>query len=97
VVLEPNFPLGIDKVLMTLEILTPEKRLYSGDVYGVQLPGIAGSFEVLDRHAPLVAALGKGNIKVLKTKSDVVSYNIQSGFVEVLNNKTTVLVEGASE
>ena len=96
-VLEPNFPLGIDKVLMTLEILTPEKRLYSGDVYGVQLPGIAGSFEVLDRHAPLVAALGKGNIKVLKTKSDVVSYNIQSGFVEVLNNKTTVLVEGASE
>ena len=82
---------------MTLEILTPEKRLYSGDVYGVQLPGIAGSFEVLDRHAPLVAALGKGNIKVLKTKSDVVSYNIQSGFVEVLNNKTTVLVEGASE
>ena len=96
-VLEPNFPLGIDKVLMTLEILTPEKRLYSGDVYGVQLPGIAGSFEVLDRHAPLVAALGKGNIKVLKTKTDVVNYNIQSGFVEVLNNKTTVLVEGASE
>ena len=82
---------------MTLEILTPETKLYSGDVYGIQLPGIAGSFEVLDRHAPLVAALGKGNIKVLKTKTDVVNYSIQSGFVEVLNNKTTVLVEGASE
>ena len=82
---------------MTLEILTPETKLYSGDVYGIQLPGIAGSFEVLDRHAPLVAALGKGNIKVLKTKTDVVNYSIQSGFVEVLNNKTTVLVEGATE
>jgi F-type H+-transporting ATPase subunit epsilon len=82
---------------MTLEILTPETKLYSGDVYGIQLPGIAGSFEVLDKHAPLVAALGKGNIKVLKTKTDVSNYTIQSGFVEVLNNKTTVLVEGANE
>ncbi len=45
---------------MTLEILTPETKLFSGDVYGIQLPGIAGSFEVLDKHAPLVAALGKG-------------------------------------
>ena len=82
---------------MTLEILTPETKLFSGDVYGVQLPGIAGSFEVLDRHAALVAALGKGNIKVLKTKTDTINYTIQSGFVEVLHNKTTVLVEGASE
>jgi len=82
---------------MTLEILTPETKLYSGDVYGIQLPGIAGSFEVLDKHAPLVAALGKGNIKVLKTRTDVTNYIIQSGFVEVLNNKTIVLVEGASE
>jgi F-type H+-transporting ATPase subunit epsilon len=82
---------------MTLEILTPETKLYSGDVYGIQLPGIAGSFEVLDKHAPLVAALGKGNIKVLKTKTDFDNYTIESGFVEVLNNKTTVLVEGAAK
>lgn len=82
---------------MTLEILTPETKLYSGDVYGIQLPGIVGSFEVLDKHAPLVAALGKGNVKVLKTKTDFTNYKIESGFVEVLNNKTTVLVEGASE
>jgi F-type H+-transporting ATPase subunit epsilon len=82
---------------MTLEILTPETILYSGDVYGIQLPGIAGSFEVLDKHAPIVAALGKGNIKVLKTKTDFANYKIESGFVEVINNKTTVLVEGATE
>ena len=80
---------------MTLEILTPEKKLYSGNVYGVQLPGISGLFEVLDKHAPLVSALSKGNLKVLRNKNDVENYAIQGGFVEVLNNKVTVLVEGA--
>ena len=82
---------------MILEILTPERRLYSGDVYGVQLPGIDGKFEVLDRHAPLVSALGKGNLKVLKDKNATTNFRIEGGFVEVLNNKATVLVEGATE
>ncbi|BDQ13399.1 ATP synthase F1 subunit epsilon [Sediminibacterium sp. TEGAF015] len=80
---------------MILEILTPEKKLYSGEVYGVQLPGISGLFEILDKHAPLVSALGKGNLKILKDKKEIEKYSIQSGFVEVLNNKVTVLVEGA--
>ena len=83
---------------MNLEILTPEHKLYSGSVYGVQMPGIDGMFEVLEKHAPLVAALKAGNLKILKTKnqSDTDNYSIQSGFVEVLNNKVTVLVEGAA-
>ena len=82
---------------MNLEILTPEKKLFSGEVYGVQLPGITGLFEVLDKHAPLVSALKAGRVKVLKDKSNHLAfYDIQSGFVEVLNNKTTVLVEGAT-
>lgn len=80
---------------MLLEILTPEKKIYSGDVYGVQLPGIDGLFEVLNKHAPLVSALQKGNLKILKDKSSSSSYSIESGFVEVLDNKATVLVEGA--
>ncbi len=82
---------------MTLEILTPEKKIFSGDVYGVQLPGITGLFEVLDKHAPLVSALKAGKLKILTDKTNTVSYTIQSGFAEVLNNKTTVLVEGAEE
>jgi len=80
---------------MTLEILTPEKKIFSGEVYGVQLPGISGLFEVLDKHAPLVSALKAGKLKILKDKSNTESYTIQSGFAEVLNNRTTVLVEGA--
>lgn len=84
---------------MHLEILTPEKRLFNGDVYGIQLPGIGGSFEVLDRHAPLVSALGKGTVKVLmdKTGSQTAQYRIQGGFIEVIDNKASVLVEGALE
>ena len=82
---------------MTLEILTPERKIFSGEVYGVQLPGISGLFEVLDKHAPMVSALKAGNLKILKDKSSTSSFAIQSGFVEVLNNKATVLVEGAQE
>jgi len=64
-------------------------------VYGVQLPGIDGLFEVLNKHAPLVSALQKGNLKILKDKNSSASYFIESGFVEILDNKATVLVEGA--
>lgn len=82
---------------MNLEILTPERKLYSGEVYGVQLPGVDGLFEVLERHAPLVSALKAGQLKVLKSKvaNDTSLFNIQGGFVEVLHNNVTVLVEGA--
>jgi F-type H+-transporting ATPase subunit epsilon len=79
---------------MLLEILTPEKKLFSGDVQGVQLPGIDGLFEVLDKHAPLVSALSAGQVKVLNKSAAAETYAIQGGFVEVINNKTTVLVEG---
>jgi F-type H+-transporting ATPase subunit epsilon len=82
---------------MKLEILTPERKIFSGDVYGVQLPGIHGLFEVLDKHAPLVSALKSGSLKILKDKQSTSTYQIQSGFVEVLNNQATVLVEGANE
>lgn len=82
---------------MNLEILTPEKKIFSGDVYGVQLPGIGGVFEVLEKHAPIVSALKAGKLKILKDKNVTTSYNIQGGFVEVINNRATVLVEGAKE
>jgi F-type H+-transporting ATPase subunit epsilon len=79
---------------MLLEILTPEKKLFSGNVQGVQLPGVDGLFEILDKHAPIVSALGIGNVKVLQKGVTAETYAIQGGFVEVIDNKTTVLVEG---
>ena len=92
-----NNNLHIDnRHIMNLEILTPEKKLYSGEVYGVQMPGITGSFEVLEKHAPLISALKPGRLKILKDKQNhLANFDIQAGFVEVLNNKVTVLVEGA--
>ena len=77
---------------MTLEILTPEKKIYSGDVFGVQLPGVDGKFEVLDKHAPLVSALGKGTLKILKTKTTCKSLTISSEFIKLINNKNTILI-----
>ena len=63
---------------MLLEILTPDKKLFSGDVFGVQLPGIDGLFEILNKHAPLVSALGKGQVKVLMTATKTEAYTIKS-------------------
>ncbi|MFN5642302.1 MAG: ATP synthase F1 subunit epsilon [Sphingobacteriales bacterium] len=83
---------------MELEILTPEKKLFSGNVYGVQLPGISGSFEVLEKHAPMVSALGAGKLKVLNDKSgNTTAFTIQGGFMEVLHNRVVVLVERVTE
>jgi len=79
---------------LNLEILTPERKLFSDEVVGVQLPGVSGSFEVLDKHAPLVSALKSGRIKVINDKTHTTFFEIRSGFVEVINNRVTVLVEG---
>lgn len=82
---------------MIVEILTPEKKIFSDDVYGVILPGIGGSFEVLDKHAPMVSALKEGKVTILSTKTTQKVFTIKSGFAEIFNNKTTVLIEGAEE
>ena len=78
---------------MTLEILTPEKKLYSGESSSVTLPGVDGSFQLLDRHAPLISALAKGVIKY-KTPTETKTLAISGGFAECLKNKVIVLVEG---
>ncbi len=81
---------------MQLEILTPERKVFSGTVYGIQLPGTEGSFEILENHAPMIASLGKGKMKVLKDKTSTETYDISGGFVEMLNNKASVLIEDAT-
>jgi F-type H+-transporting ATPase subunit epsilon len=49
---------------MKLEVITPEKKLFEGDAKAIQFPGINGSFQLLENHAPIISALGKGKIKV---------------------------------
>lgn len=77
---------------MFLEIISPQEIIFSGEVTEVFLPGKEGHFEVLNDHAPIIALLQKGEIKVTKTDGSKEIFNTESGFVEVLDNKITVLV-----
>jgi len=78
---------------MHLEIITPDKKLFEDEVKSVQLPGIGGSFGILDRHAPLISALKKGSINIVDMNQARHSFEVNGGVVEVLNNKVIVLAE----
>lgn len=79
---------------MQLEILSPEKKIFSGDAELVEFPGTTGSFQVMQRHAPMIASLKKGDI-VVKSGKESWKFAISGGFVEVLQHKVSVLVEEA--
>ena len=78
---------------MKLEITSPDKHIFSGDADLVQLPGSDGLFEILHNHAPMIAALGKGKIKVQNPDGKLQFFEIKGGVCEVLENKITVLAE----
>ena len=77
---------------MKLEIITPDKEIYTGEASLVQCPGIDGLFEVLENHAPLIAALKTGKIK-MESQGQTQYFDINGGIVEVLQNKVLVLAE----
>jgi len=93
---------------MTLEIVSPEAKLFSGTVTSVTLPGVDGSFQILNQHAPIVSILKEGVVKIAAdsfnfskeaapkfTKVDEKTYTlaISSGTIEMNDNKVIVLVD----
>ena len=79
--------------MLKLEIITSEKLLFAGEIKSVKLPGVSGSFEIMENHAPIISTLMQGKIKV-KEINDMVSYfEIKGGLVELSNNDVKVLVE----
>jgi F-type H+-transporting ATPase subunit epsilon len=78
-----------------VEIITPDSTIFTGDNVGlIQLPGIDGSFEVLNNHAPLISVLKKGKIKLInKGEKEEQFFEINGGVIEVVNNKVLVLAE----
>lgn len=78
---------------MHLEIITPDKMLYSGEVTAVTFPGTEGSFGVLKNHTPIISTLRKGKIKITTNSNQSTELEVKGGVVEVLNNKITVLAE----
>lgn len=78
---------------MHLEILTPEKKVFEGDVTSATFPGADGSFQILDNHAPLISLLKEGSVEY-KSKEANANIQITGGVVEVLNNKVILLADG---
>jgi len=80
---------------MILEIITPDKNVFSGEIKLIRLPGSKGSFEILKNHAPIISTLQKGTVKTVGLQGDETFYDISGGVVEASNNKVIVLVEAA--
>ncbi len=94
---------------MQLEIITPEKEIFKGEAEAVQFPGLDGSFQVLNNHAPVISALAEGDVKVNLTEEmsfddneavvvdssnkKVIRVAIRGGVIEMQNNKVIVLAE----
>ena len=92
---------------MKVDIVTPEGALFSGEIDSIVVPGVNGSFEMLNNHAPIIAVLDKGNIRLkgqgilidnelkdkFKIKQGEVILPINSGTVEMKNNHVIVLAE----
>lgn len=78
---------------MHLEILTPEKKVFEGDVTIATFPGSDGSFQVMDHHAPLISLLSNGIVEY-KSKEIDEKLQITGGVVEVLKNKVVLLADG---
>ncbi|WP_304063097.1 ATP synthase F1 subunit epsilon [Pedobacter glucosidilyticus] len=81
---------------MNLEILTPDKKVFDGEVTSVTVPGTMGSFEVLNNHAPIISTLEKGQV-IIRTASKTEKLIINGGAIEVIDNKIIVLAEGVIE
>jgi F-type H+-transporting ATPase subunit epsilon len=79
---------------MTLEILTPDKKVFEGEVNSVTLPGTMGSFEILNNHAPIISTLEDGKLVVRSANGKDDVFLIKGGVVEANNNQVMVLAEG---
>ena len=78
---------------MILKVISPEKFIYEGEVVLVQLPGSMGSFEILNNHAPIIARIDKGKLKIIDESRNKFYLEVNSGVVEVKNNHIVILTD----
>ncbi|MCQ2607157.1 MAG: ATP synthase F1 subunit epsilon [Bacteroidales bacterium] len=78
---------------MTIDIITPTEKLFSGTAKEINLPGSNGSFGMLEHHAPIVATLSAGTITIVDNDNQTQTFEIGGGVVEQSANKVIVLVE----
>jgi F-type H+-transporting ATPase subunit epsilon len=78
---------------MFLEIITPDKKIYEGEIKRVRLPGSKGLFEILKNHAPIISTLDEGIIRVIDENDRRLTFEVNGGIVENKNNTVIVLLE----
>jgi len=78
---------------MKIEIITPDKKIYEGDIKSVRVPGTKGSFQVLKDHAPIISTLEKGPVIIVDQAGVEIRYEIISGVIEVKANKIILLAD----
>lgn len=78
-----------------LEIVSPERVIFSNEAVSLSAPGVVGGFQILYNHAPFLSALTAGRLKVKVIDGKEILYATSGGFVEVKNNTVVVLVESA--
>ena len=78
-----------------LEIITPKRIVYKGEVTSFSAPGIEGGFQVLHSHAPLLSSLKIGEVRLIEENGNNTKYAVSGGFVEVRDNQVLLLAETA--
>lgn len=78
---------------MKIEIITPDRKVFEGDIRSVRVPGKKGSFQVLKDHAPIISTLDKGPVMIVDNEGVQTTYEINGGVIEVKSNRIILLVD----
>lgn len=78
---------------MRIEIVTPDKKIFEGEIKSVRVPGKKGSFQVLKDHAPIVSTLEGGQVIMVSPEGKETVYEIDGGVIEVKANKIILLAD----
>ena len=78
---------------MKIEIITPDKKVFDGEVQSVRVPGKKGSFQVLKDHAPIISTLENGPVIIVDMANNESIFEINGGVIEVKANKIILLAE----
>jgi F-type H+-transporting ATPase subunit epsilon len=78
---------------MKVEIITPDKKIFEGEIKSIRVPGKKGSFQVLKDHAPIVSTLENGSVRMIDQEDNEIVYEISGGVIEVKANKIILLAD----
>ena len=81
---------------MKIEIVTPDKKIFEGEIKSVRVPGKKGSFQVLKDHAPIISTLENGLVRIVDQENNEINYDISGGVIEVKANKIILLADSVS-